>query len=93
MAASGTLMSCSSPNNTLLEIHMTPFFWKVSRILIFSNTSQIFFDSILSTCDTSAAPSTTKELPEDYVQRVKQVHESGGYGSRGYELKQPQYTF
>ncbi|KAI4295525.1 hypothetical protein L6164_035565 [Bauhinia variegata] len=30
------------------------------------------------------APKTTKELPEDYVQRVKQVHESGGYGSRGY---------
>jgi phenylalanyl-tRNA synthetase alpha chain len=30
------------------------------------------------------APSTTKELPEDYVARVKQVHESGGYGSRGY---------
>ncbi|KAF7840946.1 phenylalanine--tRNA ligase alpha subunit, cytoplasmic [Senna tora] len=30
------------------------------------------------------APSTTKELPEDYVQRVKDIHESGGYGSRGY---------
>ncbi|KAG7571663.1 Phenylalanyl-tRNA synthetase [Arabidopsis suecica] len=30
------------------------------------------------------APSTTRELPEDYVERVKQVHESGGYGSRGY---------
>ncbi|EEF50874.1 phenylalanine--tRNA ligase alpha subunit, cytoplasmic [Ricinus communis] len=29
-------------------------------------------------------PSTTKQLPEDYVERVKQVHESGGYGSRGY---------
>ncbi|KAK1364761.1 Phenylalanine--tRNA ligase [Heracleum sosnowskyi] len=29
-------------------------------------------------------PSTTKILPEDYVARVKQVHESGGYGSRGY---------
>lgn len=29
-------------------------------------------------------PSTTKILPEDYVERVKQVHESGGYGSRGY---------
>ena len=29
------------------------------------------------------APSTTRELPEDYVERVKQVHESGGYGSRG----------
>ncbi|CAI9769881.1 unnamed protein product [Fraxinus pennsylvanica] len=29
-------------------------------------------------------PSTTKVLPEDYVERVKGVHESGGYGSRGY---------
>ncbi|CAI8618730.1 unnamed protein product [Vicia faba] len=30
------------------------------------------------------APSTTKKLPEDYVQRVKKVHEFGGYESRGY---------
>ncbi|EOA16530.1 hypothetical protein CARUB_v10004690mg [Capsella rubella] len=30
------------------------------------------------------APSTTRTLPEDYVDRVKCVHESGGYGSRGY---------
>ncbi|XP_057494705.1 LOW QUALITY PROTEIN: phenylalanine--tRNA ligase alpha subunit, cytoplasmic-like [Actinidia eriantha] len=30
-------------------------------------------------------PSTTKTLPEDYVERVKRVHESGGYGSRGYD--------
>lgn len=30
------------------------------------------------------APSTTNWLPEDYVERVKGVHESGGYGSRGY---------
>ncbi|KAG9159448.1 hypothetical protein Leryth_010992 [Lithospermum erythrorhizon] len=29
-------------------------------------------------------PSTTRSLPEDYVERVKQVHEVGGYGSRGY---------
>ncbi|GER42257.1 phenylalanine--tRNA ligase alpha subunit [Striga asiatica] len=29
-------------------------------------------------------PSFTRSLPEDYVERVKQVHESGGYGSRGY---------
>eukprot|EP00262_Sarcandra_glabra_P012442 TRINITY_DN3207_c0_g1_i1.p1 TRINITY_DN3207_c0_g1~~TRINITY_DN3207_c0_g1_i1.p1 ORF type:complete len:489 (+),score=72.68 TRINITY_DN3207_c0_g1_i1:205-1671(+) len=29
-------------------------------------------------------PSTTKQLPEDYVARVKHVHESGGYGSKGY---------
>ncbi|EFH44076.1 predicted protein [Arabidopsis lyrata subsp. lyrata] len=30
------------------------------------------------------APCTTRTLPEDYVERVKCVHESGGYGSRGY---------
>ncbi|KAJ6368666.1 hypothetical protein OIU78_001109 [Salix suchowensis] len=30
------------------------------------------------------APATTKQLPEDYVEMVKRVHESGGYGSRGY---------
>ncbi|XP_010526632.1 PREDICTED: phenylalanine--tRNA ligase alpha subunit, cytoplasmic-like [Tarenaya hassleriana] len=30
------------------------------------------------------APSTTRTLPEDYVERVKYIHESGGYGSRGY---------
>ncbi|KAL5788579.1 hypothetical protein ACOSP7_005528 [Xanthoceras sorbifolium] len=30
-------------------------------------------------------PSTTRELPEAYVELVKRVHESGGYGSRGYE--------
>lgn len=29
-------------------------------------------------------PSTTRQLPEDYVERVKRVHESGGYGSKGY---------
>nr|GMC82900.1 phenylalanine--tRNA ligase alpha subunit, cytoplasmic [Ipomoea batatas] len=29
-------------------------------------------------------PSTTRELPEDYVELVKKVHESGGYGSRGF---------
>ncbi|GER50366.1 phenylalanine--tRNA ligase alpha subunit [Striga asiatica] len=31
-----------------------------------------------------AEPSSTRSLPEDYVERVKRVHESGGYGSRGY---------
>ncbi|KAK3432720.1 hypothetical protein EUGRSUZ_D00245 [Eucalyptus grandis] len=30
------------------------------------------------------APSTTRELPEDYLERVKRVHELGGYQSRGY---------
>ncbi|RWR95725.1 phenylalanine--tRNA ligase alpha subunit, cytoplasmic [Cinnamomum micranthum f. kanehirae] len=26
----------------------------------------------------------SRQLPEDYVERVKRVHESGGYGSKGY---------
>ncbi|KAI3865834.1 hypothetical protein MKX03_035787 [Papaver bracteatum] len=30
------------------------------------------------------APSATLSLPEDYVDRVKRMHESGGYGSKGY---------
>ncbi|RZC63801.1 hypothetical protein C5167_025555 [Papaver somniferum] len=29
-------------------------------------------------------PSTTVSLPEDYVDEVKKMHESGGYGSKGY---------
>eukprot|EP00897_Mesotaenium_endlicherianum_P004012 jgi/Mesen1/3639/ME000020S03171 len=31
-----------------------------------------------------AAPATTRELPEDYVARVKAIHEHGGHGSAGY---------
>lgn len=34
----------------------------------------------------SAVPATTRQLPEDYVEKVKRVHESGGYGSKGYVL-------
>ncbi|CAI5469711.1 unnamed protein product [Closterium sp. Yama58-4] len=30
------------------------------------------------------APAATKELPEDYLQRVKTMHETGGHGSTGY---------
>ncbi|KAI3874811.1 hypothetical protein MKW98_019384 [Papaver atlanticum] len=29
-------------------------------------------------------PSATLSLPEDYVDEVKRMHESGGYGSKGY---------
>jgi len=29
-------------------------------------------------------PVECKNLPEDYVERVKDVHEKGGYGSLGY---------
>lgn len=41
---------------------------------------------LIFTCHSCIVPSTTKELPEDYVERVKRVHESGGYGSRGYGI-------
>ncbi|PHT33313.1 putative phenylalanine--tRNA ligase alpha subunit [Capsicum baccatum] len=37
-------------------------------------------------------PSTTKMLPEDYFERVKEIHESGGYQSRGYGLILPILT-
>ncbi|KAL5701842.1 phenylalanine--tRNA ligase [Ranunculus cassubicifolius] len=30
-------------------------------------------------------PSTTLSLPEGYLKTVKKIHESGGYGSKGYE--------
>ncbi|KAI0495534.1 hypothetical protein KFK09_021835 [Dendrobium nobile] len=32
-------------------------------------------------------PSSTRELPEDYVAKVHRVHESGDYGSLGYRYK------
>ena len=41
----------------------------------------------------SVAPETTKQLPEDYVELVKRVHESGGYGSRGYDFSLLIYFF
>lgn len=32
-------------------------------------------------------PSTTLKLPQDYVERVKEMHERGGSGSWGYDYK------
>lgn len=29
-------------------------------------------------------PATTTQLPNDYLEKVKQIHQSGGYGSKGY---------
>jgi len=31
-----------------------------------------------------ASPAETKTIPQDYMQRVKDIHEHGGYGSVGY---------
>ncbi|KAF0933124.1 hypothetical protein E2562_013857 [Oryza meyeriana var. granulata] len=30
------------------------------------------------------APAATKQLPEDYLEKVKEVHQCSGYGSKGY---------
>jgi len=32
-------------------------------------------------------PMTAISVPEDYMKRVKEVHEVGGYGSLGYRNK------
>lgn len=85
--ASGTLMHCSSHNNTLHVIHMIHSFWKVCfdwpNVLSHAFTTVCF---VTYSEHSFAVPSTTRELPEDYVQLVKRVHESGGYGSRGYAI-------
>lgn len=44
------------------------------------------FTLICDVAMTYVEPSTTRVLPEDYVARVKQIHESGGHGSRGYAI-------
>lgn len=31
-------------------------------------------------------PAETLNLPEDYVQKVKEIHEKGGYDSLGYDI-------
>ncbi|TVU28622.1 hypothetical protein EJB05_20146 [Eragrostis curvula] len=30
------------------------------------------------------APAATKQLPDEYLEKVKQIHQSGGHGSKGY---------
>jgi phenylalanyl-tRNA synthetase alpha chain len=32
-------------------------------------------------------PAECKDFPEEYGQKVKDVHEKGGYGSLGYQYK------
>jgi len=44
----------------------------------------IKLDAYLSCPSNFAAPAATSQLPEDYLEKVKQVHQSGGYGSKGY---------
>ena len=80
--ASGISMHCSSHNSILLGIHMTPFSWKVFFLDIVQSHNQSL--CILMVHQIFAAPAATSHLPEDYLEKVKQVHQFGGYGSKGY---------
>lgn len=87
LIASGTLMHYSSHNNTLPVILMIPSFWKVCMNSLLDCGDPASYGFLLMVIWLEhAEPSTTRELPEDYVERVKRVHESGGYGSRGYVI-------
>lgn len=87
LVASGTLMHCSSHNSTLPVIHTIHSSWKVGITSSLDCSSSATYGFLLMVIWLShVEPSTTRELPEDYVERVKSVHESGGYGSRGYVI-------
>ena len=81
-------MHSSNRNNTLPVIHMIHSSYEVC--LNFSVVPSVFASDFALMDDTAMTyviePSTTKTLPEDYVERVKQIHESGGHGSRGYAI-------
>ncbi|GAB2267464.1 hypothetical protein Dimus_002447 [Dionaea muscipula] len=74
-------MRCSSHSNILLVIHTTLSSFKYEVLVSDEENS---FVSTFYISASSIAPSTTSRLPEDYVETVKNVHENGGYGSRGY---------
>lgn len=84
--AFGISMHYSSHNSILLVIHMIPSFLKVECFDIRLSFPWFCSEFAVVTCFVFAAPSTTRYLPEDYVERVKCVHESGGYGSKGYVI-------
>jgi hypothetical protein len=85
-------MHCFSHNNILPAIHMIPSFLKVClKWFPIHNSLHLFSDGY--SAYKSVAPETTKQLPEDYVELVKRVHESGGYGSRGYDFSHLIYFF
>jgi hypothetical protein len=75
-------MHCSSPNSILLGIHTIHFFLKVKVLSVLRSKLYVHYIN----CSSSAAPAATKQLPEDYLEKVKEVHQRGGYGSKGYAL-------
>lgn len=85
--ASGILMHYSNRNNTLPVTRMIPSSWKVCTLIKYSALCIIHVKPIkyVYTC-LVAVPEFTKDLPEDYLKRVKLVHESGGYGSKGFNI-------
>ena len=77
-AHSGTLMLSSNPNSTLLEMHTTPSSSKVSPPQMTTNSLIVHSPS-----SPSPDPELSYDFPMDYLERVKTVHQAGGYGSIG----------
>lgn len=80
-------MLCSSLNNIQPVMPMTHSSCKVCQTSLFdyiNSTPECIY--LTGSWHAHIVPSTTRELPEDYVERVKCVHEHGGYGSRGYDI-------
>lgn len=92
--ASGILMRYSNRNNTLPVTRMTPSSWRVCTFINISALCIIHAKPIKNVYTfLVAAPGSTKDLPEDYLARVKLVHESGGYGSKGFNSFPPLFLF
>lgn len=90
LAASGTLMRCSSRSSTLLETRTTPSSSQVSPSpqcrAEHQNLQPSFKFHSLDACHSCAAePAATplSKQPQEYVQRVRDIHENGGFGSIG----------
>jgi phenylalanyl-tRNA synthetase alpha chain len=62
------------------DSHDTFFLKGKGFVNLFSHQFDInIFDSLCFL----AAPAATTQLPDDYLEKVKQIHQSGGYGSKG----------
>jgi len=66
-------MPCSSHNSTLLEMLTIPSSLKVMQSL----TIDIF------TLCVFVDPERSFEFPKEYLERVRTVHQDGGFGSEG----------
>jgi hypothetical protein len=72
--ASGTSTLSLSPNNIPPEIYKTLFSSRVQTLVCCLRAVLMIFTD----------PASTDSFPEDYMERVRTVHQDGAYGSKGY---------